>query len=294
MCVCVSIISSKISSFETIISQNIQWVLKCKIHYLLTFWQNPPDICCSVFRNSDKGVEVAFLGTRTGLSRINLFVGAEQLTNQWVGAPLFRGSGSSWNGTLKGMLISFLDSTSGRNKINSGLPRPIDFFPLSSTSGAPAYVFTCLLLALYTSVFFTLVSFCPLSWSSQDSGDSVAAGRAARGRTYSSPDKWLEGIQLSCSSAEEFLPVFQVSYLFVYILASLCASVWNQGPAEPQTQDRSFWSFWSPLGLTESPLPSKETHMDSGQSVTEFSTWMPFKVLLSLCVVSFFFFWPWH
>ncbi|MBZ3890001.1 Voltage-dependent calcium channel subunit alpha-2/delta-3 [Sciurus carolinensis] len=32
--------------------------------------------------NSDKGVEVAFLGTRTGLSRINLFVGAEQLTNQ--------------------------------------------------------------------------------------------------------------------------------------------------------------------------------------------------------------------
>ena len=34
------------------------------------------------FRNSDKGVEVAFLGTRTGLSRINLFVGAEQLTNQ--------------------------------------------------------------------------------------------------------------------------------------------------------------------------------------------------------------------
>ncbi|XP_051707491.1 voltage-dependent calcium channel subunit alpha-2/delta-3 isoform X4 [Oryctolagus cuniculus] len=32
--------------------------------------------------NSDKGVEVAFLGTRTGLSRTNLFVGAEQLTNQ--------------------------------------------------------------------------------------------------------------------------------------------------------------------------------------------------------------------
>ncbi|XP_041446903.1 voltage-dependent calcium channel subunit alpha-2/delta-3 isoform X8 [Xenopus laevis] len=32
--------------------------------------------------NSDKGVEVAFLGTRTGLSRVNLFVGAEQLTNQ--------------------------------------------------------------------------------------------------------------------------------------------------------------------------------------------------------------------
>ena len=40
--------------------------------------------CCLLlcFRNSDKGVEVAFLGTRTGLSRINLFVGAEQLTNQ--------------------------------------------------------------------------------------------------------------------------------------------------------------------------------------------------------------------
>ncbi|ETE62488.1 Voltage-dependent calcium channel subunit alpha-2/delta-3, partial [Ophiophagus hannah] len=32
--------------------------------------------------NSDKGVEVAFLGTRTGFSRINLFVGPEQLTNQ--------------------------------------------------------------------------------------------------------------------------------------------------------------------------------------------------------------------
>lgn len=32
--------------------------------------------------NSDKGVEVAFLGTRTGLSRVNLFVGPEQLTNQ--------------------------------------------------------------------------------------------------------------------------------------------------------------------------------------------------------------------
>ncbi|KFP04912.1 Voltage-dependent calcium channel subunit alpha-2/delta-3, partial [Calypte anna] len=32
--------------------------------------------------NSDKGVEVAFLGTRTGLSRINLFVGPEQLTNE--------------------------------------------------------------------------------------------------------------------------------------------------------------------------------------------------------------------
>uniref|UniRef100_A0A8C0ISC4 Calcium voltage-gated channel auxiliary subunit alpha2delta 3 n=1 Tax=Chelonoidis abingdonii TaxID=106734 RepID=A0A8C0ISC4_CHEAB len=32
--------------------------------------------------NSDKGVEVAFLGTRTGLSRINLFVGPEQLTNR--------------------------------------------------------------------------------------------------------------------------------------------------------------------------------------------------------------------
>ncbi|MGH0177705.1 UNVERIFIED_CONTAM: hypothetical protein FKN15_075723 [Acipenser sinensis] len=32
--------------------------------------------------NSDKGVEIAFLGTRTGLSRINLFVVSEQLTNQ--------------------------------------------------------------------------------------------------------------------------------------------------------------------------------------------------------------------
>ncbi|XP_038668707.1 voltage-dependent calcium channel subunit alpha-2/delta-3 isoform X5 [Scyliorhinus canicula] len=32
--------------------------------------------------NADKGVEVSFLGTRTGLSRINLFVGQEQRTNQ--------------------------------------------------------------------------------------------------------------------------------------------------------------------------------------------------------------------
>ncbi|KAM4650370.1 voltage-dependent calcium channel subunit alpha-2/delta-3 [Discoglossus pictus] len=32
--------------------------------------------------NSDKGVEVAFLGTRTGLTRVNLFVGEEQLTNK--------------------------------------------------------------------------------------------------------------------------------------------------------------------------------------------------------------------
>lgn len=35
-------------------------------------------------RNSDKGVEIAFLGTRTGLSRTNLFVPADQLSNQWV------------------------------------------------------------------------------------------------------------------------------------------------------------------------------------------------------------------
>uniref|UniRef100_A0A672IRG6 Calcium voltage-gated channel auxiliary subunit alpha2delta 3 n=1 Tax=Salarias fasciatus TaxID=181472 RepID=A0A672IRG6_SALFA len=32
--------------------------------------------------NSDKGVEIAYLGTRTGLSRINLFVGPDELTNQ--------------------------------------------------------------------------------------------------------------------------------------------------------------------------------------------------------------------
>ncbi|XP_034022402.1 voltage-dependent calcium channel subunit alpha-2/delta-3 isoform X2 [Thalassophryne amazonica] len=32
--------------------------------------------------NSDKGVEIAFLGTRTGLSRIHLFVAADQLSNQ--------------------------------------------------------------------------------------------------------------------------------------------------------------------------------------------------------------------
>lgn len=33
-------------------------------------------------RNSDKGVEIAYLGTRTGLSRINLFVAPDELTNQ--------------------------------------------------------------------------------------------------------------------------------------------------------------------------------------------------------------------
>nr|XP_019951490.1 PREDICTED: voltage-dependent calcium channel subunit alpha-2/delta-3-like [Paralichthys olivaceus] len=32
--------------------------------------------------NSDKGVEIAYLGTRTGLSRINMFVVPDQLTNQ--------------------------------------------------------------------------------------------------------------------------------------------------------------------------------------------------------------------
>lgn len=35
-----------------------------------------------VHRNSDKGVEIAYLGTRTGLSRINLFVVPGELTNQ--------------------------------------------------------------------------------------------------------------------------------------------------------------------------------------------------------------------
>ncbi|KAA0713547.1 Voltage-dependent calcium channel subunit alpha-2/delta-3 [Triplophysa tibetana] len=33
--------------------------------------------------NSDKGVEIAFLGTRTGLSRVNLFVMPDQLFNHW-------------------------------------------------------------------------------------------------------------------------------------------------------------------------------------------------------------------
>ncbi|ELW70327.1 Voltage-dependent calcium channel subunit alpha-2/delta-3 [Tupaia chinensis] len=45
-------------------------------------WESEHDMKFGMPRNSDKGVEVAFLGTRTGLSRINLFVGAEQLTNQ--------------------------------------------------------------------------------------------------------------------------------------------------------------------------------------------------------------------
>lgn len=38
----------------------------------------------SINRNSDKGVEIAFLGTRTGLSRTNLFVPVDQLSNRWV------------------------------------------------------------------------------------------------------------------------------------------------------------------------------------------------------------------
>lgn len=33
-------------------------------------------------RNSDKGVEIAFLGTRTGLTRTNLFVPTDQLSNR--------------------------------------------------------------------------------------------------------------------------------------------------------------------------------------------------------------------
>lgn len=38
--------------------------------------------CVKRPRNSDKGVEIAYLGTRTGLSRINLFVVPDELTNQ--------------------------------------------------------------------------------------------------------------------------------------------------------------------------------------------------------------------
>ncbi|KAG9333593.1 hypothetical protein JZ751_010809 [Albula glossodonta] len=38
-------------------------------------------------KNPDKGVEIAFLGTRTGLSRTNLFVVPEQLSNQDFLAP---------------------------------------------------------------------------------------------------------------------------------------------------------------------------------------------------------------
>lgn len=40
--------------------------------------------CSALHRNSDKGVEIAFLGTRTGLSRTNLFVPADQVSNRWV------------------------------------------------------------------------------------------------------------------------------------------------------------------------------------------------------------------
>lgn len=51
----------------------------CLAHFL----QCPVDfnlIFIFIFRNSDKDVEIAFLGTRTGLTRVNLFVGPEQLT----------------------------------------------------------------------------------------------------------------------------------------------------------------------------------------------------------------------
>lgn len=67
------------------------------------------------------------------------------------------------------------------------------------------------------------------SESSQNSGDGTAAGGAARGGDKSPPDEWLQGVQLFCISAEEFLPVqesvFQSGvYLFVYVLINLCAS----------------------------------------------------------------------
>uniref|UniRef100_A0A6Q2Z4H2 VWFA domain-containing protein n=1 Tax=Esox lucius TaxID=8010 RepID=A0A6Q2Z4H2_ESOLU len=46
---------------------------------LEAYWTN---LVLNKSENSDKGVEIAYLGTRTGLSRINLFVVPDQLTNQ--------------------------------------------------------------------------------------------------------------------------------------------------------------------------------------------------------------------
>lgn len=67
-----------------IILKTCTLVLSVAVKQLCLFTVSSFGSACALlcFRNSDKGVEVAFLGTRTGLSRINLFVGPEQLTNQ--------------------------------------------------------------------------------------------------------------------------------------------------------------------------------------------------------------------
>lgn len=57
------------------------------LYLAYTNWGNvfnriSPNKFVTLYRNSDKGVEIAYLGTRTGLSRINLFVLPDELTNQ--------------------------------------------------------------------------------------------------------------------------------------------------------------------------------------------------------------------
>lgn len=72
---------------------------------ILYFQMNAFNEC---FRNPDKGVEIAFLGTRTGLSRTNLFVVPEQLTKQWAEPNFNRPIRKQFLG-LSGKLISILD-----------------------------------------------------------------------------------------------------------------------------------------------------------------------------------------
>lgn len=56
--------------------------------FLLVYYLNNGKECFShCVRNPDKGVEIAFLGTRTGLSRTKQFVPTDQLSNQWVPPP---------------------------------------------------------------------------------------------------------------------------------------------------------------------------------------------------------------
>ena len=96
-------------------------------------------------------------------------------------------------------------------------------------------VFTCPLLTfpqLCSSHLLASV-LCPGALSRpdgslKDARDSVAPGGAARGRTHSTPDRWPEGFQPSCSSAEEFLlvreAVFQFWCVLMSVLMNPCAS----------------------------------------------------------------------
>uniref|UniRef100_A0AAR2JJC7 VWFA domain-containing protein n=1 Tax=Pygocentrus nattereri TaxID=42514 RepID=A0AAR2JJC7_PYGNA len=53
-----------------------------KPHLKFTTYTHMTEILYLLKKKTHKGVEIAFLGTRTGLSRTNLFVAPEQLTNQ--------------------------------------------------------------------------------------------------------------------------------------------------------------------------------------------------------------------